>query len=319
MRRLSTLVLVAGVVLAVSLAGVHAQGSARGAIKQKGTIKADGSSTVYLITVAMGEAFKETHPGVSVNVGISGTGGGFKKFANGETDISNASRRIRETEAKDCKEKGVEYLELQVAWDGLSVVVNKDNDWANEMTMEELRKIWHPESAAKRWSDVRKGWPSAEIKLFGAGADSGTFDFFTEAVNGKEKVCRKDFEASEDDNVIVQGVAKNRYALGFFGMAYYEANKDKIHAVAIAPAKNPKNFVAANKETVLNASYPISRPLFIYVSKTAMQRPEVQEFVKFYLRRGDLVSTAKYVEMNAVQRLKEERKLQGFLTQLGSK
>src|SRR5262249_19521840 len=217
----------------------------------RGEIKADGSSTVYLITEAMASQFRRLHPHVNITVGISGTGGGFKKFIAGETDISDASRRIKEAEAKACREHGIEFVELQVAWDGITVIINPQNDWARAMTVEQLRKIWHPDTAAKTWSDVERGWPDEEIKLFGAGPDSGTFDFFTEAVNGKERVSRTDYEASENDNVLAQGVAGNRYALGYFGLAYYEENRDKLRAVAIA-AKGSGRFILPSEETVLS-------------------------------------------------------------------
>lgn len=278
--------------------------------KLSGDIKIDGSSTVYLITEAMAVNFKKLHPDLKVSVGISGTGGGFKKFAQGETDISDASRPIRKQEADVCRQNGVEYLELQVAWDGLTVVIHPENTWARQMTVEQLRKIWHPDSAVKKWSDVDANWPSEEIKLYGAGPDSGTFDYFTEAINGKEKICRKDYQASEDDNVLVNGVAGNKFALGFFGLAYYEENKTKIKDVAIA-AKAGNPYVEPTPTTVLSGAYkPLSRPLFIYVKKSALQRPEIRAFVEFYLRRADLVATSKYVKMNARQQAAQRTKFQ---------
>jgi phosphate transport system substrate-binding protein len=190
------------------------------------------------------------------------------------------------------------------------VVIHPDNTWARKMTVEQLRKIWHPESAAKRWSDVAPSWPNEEIKLFGAGPDSGTFDYFTEAINGKDRVSRKDYEASEDDNVLVQGVAGNKYALGYFGLAYYENNKDKLAVVAIAP-KEGAEYVLPSTETVLGRMYqPLSRPLFIYVKKASLARPEMQEFVRFYLRRGDLVKQSGYIEMRSRQRVAQQDKLE---------
>ena len=274
----------------------------------KGDVKIDGSSTVYLITEAVATNFKKLHPGVNITIGISGTGGGFKKFAAGETDVQDASRRIKEAEADNCKKNGVEFTELQVAWDGIAVVVHKENTWANKLTIEQLKKIWHPESAAKKWSDVDSAWPKEEIQLYGPGPDSGTFDFFTEAVNGKEKVTRKDYTASEDDNTLVQGVARNKYSLGYFGLAYYEAHKDKLIATALA-AKDGKDgkFIEPTSETVLNRSYPLSRPLFLYVKHSSLARPEVKEFVSYYLRRSDLVSAVKYVPMSALQANKSKR------------
>lgn len=263
----------------------------------KGTVEADGSSTVFLITEAMSKGFKKQHPDVSINVGVSGTGGGFEKFAKGETDISNASRRIKETEIANCKKNNIDFVELQVAWDGLTVVIHPENNWARQMTEEQLRKIWHPETAAKKWSDVDPKWPSEEIKLFGAGPKSGTFDFFTEAINGKERVSRTDYEATEDDNVTVAGVAGSKYALGYFGLAYYERNKDKLRAVAVAD-KRGMNFVEPSEKTVLDGTYkPLSRPLFIYVKTSSLKRPEVRAFVEFYLSNRDLVSAANYIPM----------------------
>lgn len=283
--------------------------SARAAEPLKGEIKIDGSSTVYLITEATATNFKKQHPDVKITVGISGTGGGFKKFSAGETDINDASRPIRPAEKELCQKNGIEFVELQAAWDGLTVVVNPQNNWARKMTVEQLRKIWHPDSAVKRWSDVDPAWPNEEIRLFGAGPDSGTFDYFTEAINGKEKLSRRDYEASEDDNVLVKGIAGNKYALGYFGLAYYEENKDKLAAVAVA-ARDGAAYVEPTQENVLKGTYkPLSRPLFIYVKKSALARPEVGAFVQFYLRRDDLVETAKYVRMNRRQQFTQQEKL----------
>ncbi len=275
----------------------------------KGEIKCDGSSTVYLITEAMVVNFRKEHPKVNISVGISGTGGGFKKFSAGETDISNASRVIKPPEIEQCKKNGIEYLELQVAWDGLTVVIHPDNTWAETMSVEQLKKIWHPESAVKKWSDVDPSWPNQPIKLYGAGPDSGTFDFFTEAINGKEKLCRTDFQASEDDNVIVKGVSGNKYALGFFGIAYFEDNKDKLKSVKIINQKGDDP-IAPTLETVMSRTYkPLSRPLFIYVKKTSLKRPEIQAFLRFYLNRSDLVKNSKYIPMNA----RLQNRVQGML------
>lgn len=277
-----------------------------------GEVKADGSSTVYLITEAVTKQFKQAHPRVNISVGISGTGGGFKKFAAGETDISDASRPIKPQEAANCKANGIEYDEFQVAWDGLSVVIHPENTWARKMTMEQLKKIWHPDIAAKRWSDVDPSWPNEEIKLYGAGPDSGTFDFFTEAVNGKEKVTRKDYSPTENDEVTVKGVAGNKYAMGYFGVAYYIENKDKLAIVQIRNEKSGE-FVEPNVQSVMSKTYVLSRPLFIYVKKSSMKRPEVQEFVTFYLRRGDLARTAGYVPLNNRQQFEQQKKLQAVL------
>ena len=285
--------------------------------KLAGSIKADGSSTVYLITEAMATNFKKLHPAVNITVGISGTGGGFKKFAAGETDISDASRPIKDAEAKACKQNGIEFVELQVAWDGLAVVINKQNNWATKLTVEQLKKIWHPDTDkfknAKKWSDLDPNWPNEKIELYGPGADSGTFDYFTEVINGKEKLTRPDYNASEDDNVLVTGVERNKYAMGYFGMAYYEAHKDKLTAVAIKGAKSD-NYVLPSADAVLYKKYtPLSRPLFIYVKMDSLKRPEVQEFCRFYLRRGDIVATVKYVPLSSLQQSKEKTKLEEAL------
>lgn len=249
-------------------------------------IKIDGSSTVYPVTEAVAEEFQKAKKGaVRVTVGISGTGGGFKKFCRGETDISNASRPILAQEMEACKQAGIEYIELPVAFDALAVVINPQNSWAEVMTVEELKKIWEPAAQGKitRWNQVRSDWPDAKLSLYGAGADSGTFDYFTEAIVGKAKASRGDFTASEDDNILVQGVSGDKFALGFFGFAYVHENPGKVKAVKIV---NPKTnqAVEPSMENVINGSYqPLSRPLFIYVNRKAVDRPEVAEFVEYYL------------------------------------
>ncbi len=281
-----------------------------------GDIKIDGSSTVYLITEAMASEFKKQHPYVHINVGISGTGGGFKKFAAGETDINNASRRIKPEEAEKCRQHGIDFLEFQVAWDGLTVVIHPENNWARELTVEQLREIWHEGSTVTKWSDVNPRWPAQEIKLFGAGPDSGTFDYFTEAVNGKEKNSRRDYAASEDDNTTARGIAGSPYTLGYFGLAYYEENKDIVSAVAIA-ARGSKTFVRPSRETVLNQTYkPLSRPLFIYVKKASLRQPHLQEFLRFYLRRGDLVREARYIELTARDQVGQQERLEKAIREL---
>ncbi|MCC7478682.1 PstS family phosphate ABC transporter substrate-binding protein [bacterium] len=246
-----------------------------------GAVNIDGSSTVYPITEAVAEEFMNSNPGVNVTVGISGTGGGFKRFAGGETDISNASRAIKQEEADACAAASIGIIELPVAFDGLTVVVNPQNDWCSSITIEELKKIWDQGSTVKKWSDVRAEWPAEDIKLFGPGTDSGTFDYFTEAVNGKSKQCRTDFTASEDDNVLVTGVAGDKYAMGYFGLAYFEENMDKLKALSVDGGNGP---VDPSKDSVMNGTYsPLSRPLFIYVSDKAAERPELEAFVTYYL------------------------------------
>lgn len=305
--------------LAAMLALGVGVGNGRAQEKLSGSIKADGSSTVYLITEAMAVDFKKVHSGVSIAVGISGTGGGFKKFANGETDISNASRPIKPNEADSCKKKGIEYLELQVAWDGLAIIINPENTFAKKLTIEQLKKIWHPNVGgfknAKYWSDVDATWPTEEIKLFGAGADSGTFDYFTETVNGKEKLIRDDYQASEDDNVITNGVIRNKYGIGFLGVAYYEGSKGKLGVAAIA-AKEGGEHVVPNKETVLSKKYPLSRPLFVYVKTSSLKRPEIQQFMEFYMRRNDIVESSKYVPLTSLQLQGQRKKLENAVKSL---
>jgi phosphate transport system substrate-binding protein len=262
-------------------------------------VQIDGSSTVFPVTEAVAEEFQKSKKGkIKVTVGIAGTGGGFKKFCRGETDISNASRPILKQEMEACKGAGVEYVELPVAFDALTVIVNPKNSWAPAMTVAELKKIWEPAAQGKvtNWNQVREKWPNAPLKLFGAGADSGTFDYFTEAITGKAKSSRGDFTASEDDNVLVQGVANDINALGFFGFAYYAENTSKLKAVGI---DNGKGAVLPSEKTVLDGSYqPLSRPIYIYVSKKALAKPEVKEFADFYLKNAPkLVKEVKYVPL----------------------
>ncbi|MDH6098939.1 PstS family phosphate ABC transporter substrate-binding protein [Anabaenopsis sp. FSS-46] len=250
------------------------------------TVQIDGSSTVFPVTEAVAEEFQKAQRGVRVTVGVSGTGGGFKKFCRGETDISGASRPILQKEMDECKAAGIRYIELPVAYDALTVVVSKQNNWVNNLTVAELKKIWEPAAQGKvnNWNQVRAGFPNASLKLFGPGADSGTFDYFTEAIVGKSKSSRGDFTASEDDNVLVQGVARDRNALGYFGFAYYSENTDKLKAVSI-------NGVAPSVRTVENGTYnPLSRPIFIYVSSKSIDKPEVKQFVDFYLKNGAKLS-----------------------------
>ncbi len=261
-------------------------------------IKIDGSSTVYPITEAVAEEFqKETK--IKVTVGESGTGGGFKKFCRGETDISDASRPILKKEMDACKEAGIQYIELPVAYDGLTVVVNTKNDWVKSITVDELKKIWSSGSSVKKWNQVNPAYPDKPLALFGPGTASGTFDYFTEAINGKAKSSRSDYTPSEDDNVLVQGVSSNQNAMGYFGLAYYEENKDKLRALPIV-AKAGAPGVLPSVETVKDGSYqPLSRPLFIYVNATsAAFKPEVKAFINFYLKHApELVKEVKYVPL----------------------
>jgi phosphate transport system substrate-binding protein len=262
-------------------------------------VQVDGSSTVFPITEAVAEEFQKAKKGkVKVTVGIAGTGGGFKKFCRGETDISDASRPILKQEMETCKSAGVEYFELPIAYDALTVMVNPKNDWVKALTVPDLKKMWEPSAQGKvsNWNQVRSEWPNAPLKLFGPGADSGTFDYFTEAIVGKAKSSRGDFTASEDDNVLVQGIANDRNALGYFGFAYYIENQNKLKAVPIDGGKGP---VTPSAKTVEDGTYqPLSRPIFIYVSKKSMDKPEVREFVEFYLKNAPaLVKQVKYVPL----------------------
>ncbi|MCX8030860.1 MAG: PstS family phosphate ABC transporter substrate-binding protein [Thermodesulfovibrionales bacterium] len=275
-------------------------------------IKIDGSSTVYPITEAVAEEFQKAKKGaIKVTVGISGTGGGFKKFCRGETDISNASRPISKKEMEACAESKIDYIELPIAYDGLAVMVNPKNTWVTSLTVADLKKIWEPAAAGKvtKWNHVRPEWPDAPLKLYGPGVDSGTFDYFTEAIVGKAKSSRGDFTASEDDNVLVQGIAGDRNALGFFGLAYYEENKNKLKLVSIVNPKTGKE-VLPTLDTVRDGSYhPLSRPMFIYVNKKAAEKPEVKEFVEFYLKNASkLIKQVKYVPLpDKAYKLAEER------------
>jgi phosphate transport system substrate-binding protein len=265
-------------------------------------VKVDGSSTVFPITEAVAEEFQKAKKGaVKVTVGISGTGGGFKKFCRGETDISDASRPITKKEMAACREGGIQYIELPVAYDALTVVINPKNTWIKSFDVAELKKMWEPAAQGKitRWNQVNPAWPDAPLKLFGPGADSGTFDYFTDAVNGKEKASRGDFTASEDDNVLVLGVSRDVHAIGYFGMAYYEENKDKLKAAPITWKGSPA--VAPTMETVVNGSYqPLSRPIFIYVNAKSLDKPEVREFIEYYNKHASkLVREVKYVPLPA--------------------
>jgi phosphate transport system substrate-binding protein len=238
---------------------------------------------------------------IKVTVGISGTGGGFKKFCRGETDISDASRPISAKEMKACAEAGIKYVELPVAFDALTVVINPKNSWIKELKVEELKKMWEPGAQAKvtHWNQINPAWPNAPLKLFGPGADSGTFDYFTDAINGKEKASRGDFTASEDDNVLVQGVSRDVNAIGYFGLAYYVENKDKLKAVPIVD-KGGSRAVSPSLETVMDGTYqPLARPIFIYVSDKALAKPEVREFIEYYIKHApQLVKEVGYVPLS---------------------
>ena len=278
------------------LQAASAQTTAPVAMELSGTIEIDGSSTVFPVSEAVAEEFGKLHRDVRVNVGVSGTGGGFKRFTVGETDISDASRPIKEAEAQVAADNGIEYYPLRVAMDGLSVLVSPDNDFVECLTTDQLKTIWEPGSTVSKWSDVDPSWPSSDIVLYGPDTDSGTFDYFTEEIMGEAQVSRPDYTASADDNVLVQGIAGGKYSLGYFGFAYYQENQDKLKLVAV---DSGNGCVLPTSESIENGTYsPLSRPLFIYVSKQSMERPEVKAFVEFYLdNAADLAQEVGYIKL----------------------
>ena len=297
MKKFITIIALALIVLACGEKKEKAADNGQTA-ELSGTIKVDGSSTVFPITEAVAEEFRSVQPKVKVTIGVSGTGGGFKKFSRGETNLSNASRPIKDKEKAACIENNISYLELEVAYDGLAVLVHPENDWVDSFTLEELKKIWEPAAQDKimKWNQIRPEWPNEEIHLFGPGVASGTYDYFTEAVVGKSGSSRGDFTASEDDHVLVQGIAGDKYSLGFFGLAYYTENKDKLKLIGV---NNGEEVVKPTIETVSNGSYkPLSRPLFIYVNSTSVKQPEVIEFVNFYIdNAGELSKDVGYIPL----------------------
>ncbi|GAA1911144.1 PstS family phosphate ABC transporter substrate-binding protein [Streptomyces durmitorensis] len=292
--------------------GGDAGGSGSGDGKQlSGTVKVDGSSTVAPLTTAAAEIFAEEQPKVRVTVGTSGTGGGFEKFCNGETDISDASRPIKDEEKAACEKKSITYEDFQVANDALTVVVNKDADWVDCLTVEQLKKIWEPKSKVNNWNQIDPEFPDQPLKLFGAGTDSGTFDYFTEAVNGEEGASRTDYSPTEDDNVTVQGVAGSKGGLGYFGYSYFEENTDKLKALKV---DGGKGCVAPGVETAQNGEYaPLSRPLSIYPNAKSLKREEVLAFVEYYVENNESIAEdAMFIPLNQ----KQEEQLKGDLDKL---
>ena len=275
---------------------VEYEGSS-GGLSLKGTIEVDGSSTVYPVSEAVAEEFGKLHSGVRVNVGVSGTGGGFKRFVVGETDISNASRLLKEKESELAIENGVTYVHLRVAMDGLSVIVNPDNDFVHCLTTEQLKAICEPESKINNWNQVDSSWPDKQIELYGPDADSGTFDYFTEEIVGESQASRWDYTPSADDNVLIQGISGDRNALGYFGYAYYVENVDKLKIVAV---DSGEGCVKPTSETIENGTYsPLSRPLFIYVNVNKLSKPQVKEFVRFYMENaGQLSGEVGYIGLS---------------------
>ena len=316
--KIKALVFSAMIFLAACGSNTNTDTTANTNLQINGNIQIDGSSTVYPITEAMAEEFRIGFPDVKVTVGVSGTGGGFKKFGRGEIDICNASRLIKPAEDELCKENNISYVGLSVAYDGLTIVVNPSNTWVKDITTEELKKIWEPEAQGtiKRQNQVRPEWPNQEIHLYGAGVESGTYDYFTEAIVGKSHSSRGDYTASEDDNVLVQGVSTDKNALGFFGYAYYEENKDKLKAVPVDDLKddNGKGPILPSFENIKDGSYaPLSRPLFIYVNSTAAARPEVIEFLNFYIDNApELTKEVGYIPLTTEEYKKEKEKFEKF-------
>jgi len=290
------LVIILAALLLASCSGGDDSAAENDSGELRGVVSLDGSSTVFPISEAVAEEFLAVAPRVRVTVGVSGTGGGFKKFLAEETDINDASRTIKESEDMQAQANGIDYLEIPVAFDGLSVVINPKNTWADSITVEELQMIWQPGSTVDSWNDVRPEWPDQPIRLYGPGTDSGTFDYFTEAINGESGASRPDYTASENDNVLVQGIAGDEYAMGFFGFAYYIENEDKLKVLPVDGGNGP---VAPSPTTINDGTYsPLSRPIFIYLNTASLARPEVKAFVEFYLgNAGALANEVGYIEL----------------------
>jgi phosphate transport system substrate-binding protein len=303
--------LLVGLALVLPACGGDDGGNGGGSGNLSGTIRIDGSSTVGPLTEIAAELFREENPNVRITVGISGTGGGFEKFCAGETDISDASRSIEAEEKTACSKDGVKYEEVQIANDGLANVVNPENDWAKCLTTAELKKIWQKGSNVDNWNEVRSDFPDEEMKLFGAGTDSGTFDYFTEAINGEEGNSRSDYSPSEDDNVTVQGVGGGKGNLGYFGLSYALANEGKVKTLEVDAGDG---CVAPTIETVQDGSYkPLSRPLFIYPSQEALRRPEVKGFVEFYVDNyQQIAEQAQFVPLTDEQAQRAKDKVAGL-------
>ena len=293
-------------VLAACGGGEGGDSSAAGALA--GQVQIDGSSTVFPIQEAIAEEFQAANPNVRVSVGISGTGGGFKRFCAGETDISDASRPILQSEIDACAAAGIEYTELPLAWDGLSVITSPENDFAQCLTVDELKRIWEPGSSVTTWRDVRSEWPAQAIKLYGPGTDSGTFDYFTEAIMGESGASRPDYQASEDDNILVQGVAGDRYSLGYFGYAYFAENQGRLKLMEV---DGGNGCVAPSDQTIADGTYaPLSRPLYVYVKHTAVARPEIKAYLDFLVgNAAEVVPSTGYHPLTAEEYAADMAKL----------
>ncbi len=314
---LAATALAGSLALAACGGGSSGDSSASGDANLSGAVRIDGSSTVYPLTALAAEDFMGANPGVQVTVASSGTGGGFEKFCRGETDANDASRPIKDEEKAACEAAGIKYGELQVAVDALTVVVNKENTWATCLTVEELNKIWAPDSTVANWSEVRPGFPDVPLQLFGAGTDSGTFDYFTDAINGEEGASRTDYTPTEDDNVTVQGVSGSEGGLGYFGFTYFEENADKLNAVQI---DGGAGCVAPSAATAQDGTYvPLSRPLFIYPSVSALKQPQVKAFFDYYVANdASIAEGALFIPLNEEQKGKLQAAYQALAAQAGS-
>jgi len=310
-RHLLVVLAVLAIIPAMVFAG---QGGGDGEDELTGSIKVAGSSTVYPVTVAVAEEFSKMYPHVEIPVQSTGTGGGFKNFfIPGKTDINDASRAIKDSEVEAARENGIEPIMFQVGIDAITMVMNPEADWVDDMTVEQLAQIWRPDNPAMKWSDVDSSWPSEKIELYGPTSASGTFDFFTEAVVGEEKASRSDYQGTEQDNTIVQAVAGSKYAIGYFGMAYYLENKSKLKALKV-------NGVGPSIDTAKTGIYsPLSRPLFIYVSSKSLARPEIQAFLRFYIEQTstELVREIGYVPMTEADMKKNLQKLEEAIEKYG--
>ncbi|MBC8406244.1 MAG: PstS family phosphate ABC transporter substrate-binding protein [Planctomycetes bacterium] len=305
----------------VALAFALATPASAQAAALRGTIVVDGSSTVYPITEAAAAAFRKEYPNVNITVAVSGTGGGFKRFAIGETDISDASRPIKPKEFAQAKENGIRFVELPVALDGLSVVLSPNNDWVDQLTVAQLKAIYLENGNGRKWSDLNPEWPNQKIKVYSPGTDSGTFDYFKEVIVGKGESFRSDMSTSEDDNVLVTGVSGDRYAIGYFGASYYFANKDKLRAAAIVNPKTGEAVLPTPKNVVSGAYAPLSRPLFIYVNTKSLRRPAMRKFIDFYMQNAgkfatkvQYVPTSKAIATKAARFLKDRHTGSVFVT-----
>lgn len=285
-------------------------GSNENSNQLSGDVHVDGSGTVYPVTEAVAEEFRNVRPRIRVTVGSSGSGAGFRKFARGETDISNASRPITDEEQQAAEENNIQFMELSIALDGIAVIVNPENDWMDNITTRELRNIWEPGSKVNNWNDIRPDWPDQEIQLYGPNTAHGTYDFFTETVMGESGASRSDYNAVADYNVAVQGISTDRYALGYFGLAYYEENQGRLKLIGIDNGDGP---ITPSVETISAGDYVLSRPLYLYVAQSAAQRPEVQSFIEFYLdNAGALVEEVGYVRLPTSEYDKQKEEFETF-------